>query len=203
MNKLKRVVYIDGSLQKEKYVLKKEYDGFGIYERMTPNGWLVHQDWLITNGYVTLEIGSYNSLCYEELLDMIDSYKETGKFGVKAFNRGNYYCVHNSGKMIQEVDDMSDYENKMQWWIISVFTSECTNKLYKMFGNRQMVRNKLVQLVDEDKNSDKRGYGYGAETTYDLYTVENNGMCGYAVFFDYTIRYLAYPYEDIDETDID
>ena len=93
---MKRIIYIDGKLDKEKYVLKEEYNNFGLYQGITPTGWKVHQEWAVTDGNVTLVVYSFNNICYEEMLDMIDNYVETGKFGIKGFKR-NVLVAHPSG----------------------------------------------------------------------------------------------------------
>lgn len=95
---MKRVIYIEGVLNTEKYVLKKEYANVGIYERMTPTGYRVHQDWLLATSTLKIQIPSYNCMCYEEILDSIDNFNDSGKFGFKVIDYNDYYCVHNSGR---------------------------------------------------------------------------------------------------------
>lgn len=104
---MKRMFYIDcyyGGT--EKYKFQKEYEGFGIYQRMTPSGYYSHQDYLITNGDKIVVSQSYNNLCFDEILDMIDNYNETKKFGRKAIKKNDstnncvIYYLHNSGTMI-------------------------------------------------------------------------------------------------------
>ena len=59
---MKRMFYIDcyyGGT--EKYKFQKEYEGFGIYQRMTPSGYYSHQDYLITNGDMIVVSQSYNA----------------------------------------------------------------------------------------------------------------------------------------------
>ena len=75
---MKRVIKINNVYgMDDKYVLLDEYAGFGIYGKKTPNGFFVHQDWLISdNKNAELVIESYNRLCKEEVLDIIDSYSE-------------------------------------------------------------------------------------------------------------------------------
>ena len=90
---MKRVLYED----KGKFVKIDEYEGFGIYQRMTPNGFFVSQEWAITNDDVTLIVESYNRVCVEELFDMIDSYKERKRFGVTAIPHNGRYIMHPSG----------------------------------------------------------------------------------------------------------
>lgn len=102
---MKRLIYLPDTLQKRKYVLKNEYEGHGIYEEVCPAGWKVHQSWAIMNekkGF-SIMIQSYNRLCYEELLDAIDNYNETGKYGLKLITTAegldnNYRVMHPSGK---------------------------------------------------------------------------------------------------------
>ena len=49
---MKRLVYIPDSLNNKKYILKEEYEGFGIYREMAPAGCYVHQSWLVYNGKI-------------------------------------------------------------------------------------------------------------------------------------------------------
>ena len=98
---MKRVVYVPDDLNNKKYVLRDEYEGFGIYERMCPSGWLVHQDWLVYNGKIGFICQSYNNYCKEELMDCIDRYNEDGKFGLFGFMAkidDNIYGVHPSNE---------------------------------------------------------------------------------------------------------
>ena len=100
---MKRVLYDIVSLYgtKDKYVLKEEYDGFGIYEEMTPSGYFVHQSWLIAGKDITIIVPSYMNYCKEELLDCIDSYNEAKKFCIKATDQGKgLYIAHPSGELI-------------------------------------------------------------------------------------------------------
>ena len=99
---MKRVIKIKNIYGTEnKYVLIEEYEGFGIYQEKCPNGLFINQSWLISNNTgVELVIQSYNNLCKEELLDIIDNYNETTKFGVKAvMNCGSLY-MHPNGKLV-------------------------------------------------------------------------------------------------------
>ena len=99
---MKRVITIKNTYGGEdKYVLRSEYEGFGIYQEKVPTGYFVNQSWLISNNAnAELAIKSYNSVCKEELLDMIDSYNETGKFGVKALMRDGSLHMHRGGTLI-------------------------------------------------------------------------------------------------------
>ena len=83
---MKRIITIKNSYgEHDKYVLTDEYEGFGIYQEKCPTGYFVSQSWLISNNEgAELVIESYNNLCKEELLDIIDNYNETHRVGVKA-----------------------------------------------------------------------------------------------------------------------
>lgn len=82
---MQRVVYVPDKLSTKKYVLREEYEGFGIYERITPSGYYESQSWLVFNGKYGYISESYNSRCKEELLDSIDHYNTTKKFGLHGF----------------------------------------------------------------------------------------------------------------------
>lgn len=82
---MQRVVYVPDSLNNNKYVLREEYNGFGVYQRKTPTGYFVSQDWLVYNGKVGAISESYNRMCKEEMLDLIDTYNEKGSFGKTGF----------------------------------------------------------------------------------------------------------------------
>lgn len=92
---MKRVIFIeDGYGGKSKYVLVKEYDCFGIYQRKCPTGFFVSQDYLVVEDCYPYEQArlivlsqSYNGLCIEELLDMIDCYAEMGKLYQKTIDK--------------------------------------------------------------------------------------------------------------------
>ena len=99
---MKRVITIKNVYgTNDKYVLRDEYEGFGIYQEKTPSGFFVHQNWLISNNEnAELVIESYNNLCKEEVLDIIDNYNETHRFGVKAIMHCDSLHMHNCGKLI-------------------------------------------------------------------------------------------------------
>lgn len=88
---MKRVIKFEcgtiDELNAKKYILQKEYDGFGVYQEMCPSGFYHHQSWLIANDKVALVCESYNNYCKEELLDMIDTYNQKNKFGIKGFHK--------------------------------------------------------------------------------------------------------------------
>lgn len=97
---MKRVIYnTDKVGNNNKYILKEEYNEFGLYQHKTPSGYFVSQEYAITNGNITVIIYSFNNICKEEVLDMIDRYTETGKFGINAMpDIDNTYIMHQNGK---------------------------------------------------------------------------------------------------------
>ncbi len=106
---MKRVIKFEcgtlDELNTKKFVLTQEYEGFGIYEEVSPNGYRVNQSWLITNDKIALICQSYNCFCKEELLDMIDNYNEEKIFGIKGFykdvlNNLSIYIAHSGYKTI-------------------------------------------------------------------------------------------------------
>ena len=101
-----RTIKIDGSFDNiDKYIFKKVYDGFGVYEQIAPSGFFIHQEYLFTNGDITVVSPSYTNNSIYDVYDMIDSYNETGKLGqkaIKSFNKtyGKYVLIlHPSGNM--------------------------------------------------------------------------------------------------------
>ena len=102
---MKRVIKIQMPLNETKYVLKDEYMGFGIYQEMSPNGYMVRQSWLIHKkvGVGDIVIQSYNNVCYDEILDMIDSFVESDEFCIKVLKSNydeNVLIMHPSGDYI-------------------------------------------------------------------------------------------------------
>jgi len=102
---MRRVIYLPDSLNKTKYVRKEVYEGHTIYEEMCPSGFKVHQSWAVvreSDGF-TFKIDSYNQMCYAEVLDAIDGYNLTDKYGLKALmtkegKEHNYWTVHNNSR---------------------------------------------------------------------------------------------------------
>ena len=99
------------SLNAKKYILQQEYEGFGVYQEKCPSGFYMHQSWLVADSKkkVMLVVDSFNDCCKEEVLDMVDRYKENKKFGIKGqwlgFHREDnkdvaLYRMHHSGREI-------------------------------------------------------------------------------------------------------
>ena len=83
---MKRVMYVPNGIRgNDKYILCDEYEGFGIYQEKCPAGWFMSQSWLVYNGKTGFVCESFNNRCKEELMDYIDSYNETGKFGLHGY----------------------------------------------------------------------------------------------------------------------
>ena len=97
-----RLIKVKGLYDDElKYVLKKEYEGFGIYQCKCPSGYFVHQDYMIANNNIIIQCQSYNNIIIEELLDAIDNYNNNGNFELKVFKRSeNLYYVHPNGNFL-------------------------------------------------------------------------------------------------------
>ena len=82
----------------DKFILRKEYEGFGIYQYKTPSGYFTHQHYLISNGNFTVEFPSYSNMCIEEMYDFIDEYNETGTISTKLIKQcAHRYVQHNVG----------------------------------------------------------------------------------------------------------
>lgn len=103
---MKRVIYLPDTLNENKHMLKEVYEGHGVYRRYTPSGYPVHQEWAIVrlSDGLTIVTESYNHLDYEDLLDAIDSYNATGKYGFKVIQTAkglehHYYNVHRGGEV--------------------------------------------------------------------------------------------------------
>lgn len=101
---MKRVIYLPDTLNENKHVLKTVYEGHGVYQRVTPSGYPVHQEWAIVreSDGLTIVTESYNNLDYADMLDAIDTYNETGKYGficciTQKGMEHNYYNVHRGG----------------------------------------------------------------------------------------------------------
>ena len=85
----------------DKYVLRDEYEGFGVYQEKVPTGYFVSQSWLISNNKnAELVIESFNNICKEEVLDIIDHYNKTHRFGVKATVHCGALHMHPCGNLI-------------------------------------------------------------------------------------------------------
>ena len=93
---MKRVLYT--LHDNNKYVLRKEYESFGIYQQKTPTGYYISQSYAIVGDGNIIVVESYNNICLDEIYDMIDNYKESGKFGIRAMKKlDDTYIMHFRG----------------------------------------------------------------------------------------------------------
>lgn len=97
---MKRVIYLKDKNNENKYVLIKEYGGFGIYQHKCPSGLFVNQEYAIVHDGLIVEILSFNQMCLEELLEYIDNFNETKRFGFGVMPKYGYYTMHPSGVYI-------------------------------------------------------------------------------------------------------
>ena len=81
-----------------KYRLVEDYRDVGLYEEVTPSGYVLSQSWLIVYQHLYIIVDSYNNMCKEELLDAIDNRKDSDEFGFKGFMRLQGFVVHPNGK---------------------------------------------------------------------------------------------------------
>lgn len=106
---MSRVIYLEGDYDNEdKFKFKKEYEGFDIYQEICPSGFSVSNSWFINGGSTETRIRfySYSNITFTELLNLIDKYNETGRYGLKAYLHDDsvlgkvIYYVHDSGKEV-------------------------------------------------------------------------------------------------------
>ena len=96
---MERTIRIQTEVAEEKFRLVEEYEGFGIYQKVTPYGYYVHQSFAFkTNGTIFVSY-SYMNNDKEDIYDYIDNYNNKGSFGFKAFNKGSYFCIHSNGDL--------------------------------------------------------------------------------------------------------
>lgn len=96
---MERTIKIQTEISEEKFRLVDEYEGVGIYQLVTPNGYYCHQNYGFKHNDKFFVSYSFMHNDKEDLYDYIDNYNNTGKYGFKAFNKGNYYCIHQNGKI--------------------------------------------------------------------------------------------------------
>ena len=103
---MKRIIYLPDQLNNNKFKLKEEYRGHGVYQKVTPSGYPVQQEWAVLrdDGFM-FNIESYNNICYEEVLDAIDNYLDNSKYGFKVLQTAkgkefNYLTVHRCGEKV-------------------------------------------------------------------------------------------------------
>lgn len=80
-------------------------------------------------------------------------------------------------------------------WIIGISCSETDGVvLYRFYGNKEEVKEKLLSLIKEDKDNDVENWDYGCESVDDI-TDETDifglSFYGYGCYEDYHIDYTA------------
>lgn len=80
-------------------------------------------------------------------------------------------------------------------WIIGICNTESDGvKIYRFCGSMDEVKEKILSLVNEDRNNDEEKWDYGCESTDDI-IAEDNGqgyvLYGYGCYTDYHIEYTA------------
>lgn len=78
-------------------------------------------------------------------------------------------------------------------WIIGISTEDRVS-LYRFFGNKEEAKEKLLDLVNEDKKGNENGWEYGCKCIDDIETVDNgvgNELYTYVVYTDIRINYTA------------
>lgn len=133
-----------------KFRFVKEYEGFGVYERITPSGYVEAQSYLITNGKDKPLIS--HSFCHnneEDMLDIIDKFNSTGHYGVKIMDKGDYLIIHDVGGKLDETA-----EGVEKFW----------DKGFKVGDKVQTSGAGEVEIIDMNKDADyiliKRPTGY-------------------------------------------
>ena len=78
-------------------------------------------------------------------------------------------------------------------WIIGICSSGAEGVgIFRFRGTKEEVKEKLLTLITEDKNSDKDNWDFGCESIDDIQN-EYNGLeyYGYGCYHDYYIDYTA------------
>ncbi len=85
-------------------------------------------------------------------------------------------------------------------WIIIAYNSEGAIYTSKMFATREEAQEQVLKMIKEDRKQDEENWDFGTESVYDLdYDGSANGFNGYNNFYNYSVNYVAYPYNDIPE----
>lgn len=89
----------------------------------------------------------------------------------------------------------------MEEWIIVVGSPECGPSVSKFTGTKEEVKELLMAMVDDDRNSedgDTDDFEYGTESIDEI-AEEENTLNAYSVFSLYHVYYVAVRVNDIDE----
>lgn len=88
-------------LGQTKYVLVEGDESNALYQEKIEDRYRVHQSWLLVLDGEYLVCESFNHKCKEEMLDLMDDFREKGFVKVKGFrNAAQISYMHPNGKMI-------------------------------------------------------------------------------------------------------
>ena len=87
-------------------------------------------------------------------------------------------------------------------WIIGVCNTGADGViLYRFYGSKDDVKQKLLSLINYDRRNDEGGWDFGCECLEDI-VVEDNGsgyeLYGYGCYYDYHIDYSAKEFSRIE-----
>lgn len=87
-------------------------------------------------------------------------------------------------------------------WIIGVSNTEADGvALFRFRGTKDEIKQKLADLVNEDKERDEEHWDYGCETVLNI--VDESNGCGwlyqaYGIYSGYHIDYTAKEFSHVD-----
>lgn len=96
---MERTIRIKTEIAEDKFRLVENYRGVGVYQEVTPNGYYVHQSYGFKIKDKFFVSYSFMNNDKEDIFDYIDRHYEGKPFGFKAFNKGDYYCIHTNGNL--------------------------------------------------------------------------------------------------------
>lgn len=198
----RQIKFFDG-LNHKKYLLNKEYEGFGIYDNICPTGYRTSQSYLLKSPTGTCILSeSYMHNNEADLLDLIDEYKKTGKYNIpvipKIYEGNTYYVWHQSGKVM----DIEGGDNTRFVWLIGVSSSEAEGiHMERVRGTEAQVKEYLFDLVEEDRQCEPELWEAGTESVDQVYYPDqsHSSLYAYGSYVDCHIDYVATKEPDIIE----
>ena len=79
-------------------------------------------------------------------------------------------------------------------WIINISNTESCGEIYRFFGSKDEVKEKLMSLINKDRENDIDNWDYGCESIDEIEAVDNGSgyeLFGENVFYNYSIHYTA------------
>lgn len=84
-------------------------------------------------------------------------------------------------------------------WIIAIANSAVDGVvIYRFFGDRHEVKEKLLELLNNDKKNDVDMFEYGTESVDEVEDTGFYDLNAYATYCDYHIDYTAKEFCEID-----